>query len=215
MARAGALAAAALLCAALGFALVAAAWSLAPAAQPLPALVAGELGASGVRHPVTAVLLNFRAYDTALEIAVLLAAWLATRSFASGATRAAEPSAPPLLAALLRAAAPAIVVFGVYLLWRGEHAPGGAFHAGAMLAAGAVLASLCGVRTPLGRASVPLAAAGLAAFLAVGLATLAARGALLDYPPAWAGTLIFAIEAAATASIAVALALLFDPGLER
>jgi multisubunit Na+/H+ antiporter MnhB subunit len=215
MARAAALAIAALACVALGAALVAAATSLPPAAQGLPARVAAELGASGVRHPVTAVLLNFRAYDTALEIAVLLAAWLATRSCASVPVVPAAQSAPPLLAALLRAAAPAIVVVGVYLLWRGEHAPGGAFQAGALLAAGAVLASLCGVRIGLGRASAPLAAAGLAAFVAVGLATLAARGAFLNYPPAWAGALIFAIEAAATASIAVTLALLFDPGLER
>ncbi len=34
------------------------------------------MAASGVEHPVTAVLLNFRGYDTLLEIAVLLLALL-------------------------------------------------------------------------------------------------------------------------------------------
>jgi multisubunit Na+/H+ antiporter MnhB subunit len=215
MARQAGLVAAALLAAALGAALLVAAWTSSPAGAGLPARVAAELEASGVRHPVTAVLLNFRTYDTALEIAVLLAAWLAARSFAAAEPRAALSPAPPLLEALLRALAPVIVVVAVYLLWRGEHAPGGAFQAGALLAAGAVLASLCGVRITLGRASTAIAAAGTAAFLAVGLATLALRGAFLDYPPAWTGALILAIEAAATVSIAAALALLFDPHSER
>lgn len=40
----------------------------------LRAQVAAQLPASGVDHPVTAVLLNFRGYDTLLEIAVLLVA---------------------------------------------------------------------------------------------------------------------------------------------
>ena len=38
----------------------------------LPALVQDKLTHSGVQNPVTAVLLNFRSYDTLLEIGVLL-----------------------------------------------------------------------------------------------------------------------------------------------
>ena len=38
--------------------------------------VAAHLAESGVSHPVTAVLLNYRGYDTLLEIAVLLLALL-------------------------------------------------------------------------------------------------------------------------------------------
>jgi multisubunit Na+/H+ antiporter MnhB subunit len=60
------------LAAALLFALV----QLPPAAVDLPAQVAAHLGQSGVEHPVTAVLLNFRGYDTLLEVAVLLLALL-------------------------------------------------------------------------------------------------------------------------------------------
>lgn len=45
--------------------------------------VAARLDASGARNPVTAVLLNFRGYDTLLEIGVLLLAALAVRSVAA------------------------------------------------------------------------------------------------------------------------------------
>ena len=38
--------------------------------------VAEALPRSGVASPITAVLLNFRAYDTFLEVGVLLAAWV-------------------------------------------------------------------------------------------------------------------------------------------
>ena len=42
----------------------------------LPEAVAAHMAESGVEHPVTAVLLNFRGYDTLLEVAVLLLALL-------------------------------------------------------------------------------------------------------------------------------------------
>jgi len=40
----------------------------------LTEMVAQKMGSSGVEHPVTAVLLNFRLYDTWLELSVLLLA---------------------------------------------------------------------------------------------------------------------------------------------
>src|SRR5690242_11443125 len=42
----------------------------------LPEMVTAKMKQSGVEHPVTAVLLNFRGYDTLLEVAVLLLALL-------------------------------------------------------------------------------------------------------------------------------------------
>ena len=59
------------------------AWLLADSLFALPApaidlrpLVSANLAQSGVAHPVTAVLLNFRGFDTLLEIAVMLVALL-------------------------------------------------------------------------------------------------------------------------------------------
>jgi multisubunit Na+/H+ antiporter MnhB subunit len=60
----------------LGMALTAAIIDLPEPAIALGARVAAHLPESGVRHPVTAVLLNFRGYDTLLEVAVLLLAVL-------------------------------------------------------------------------------------------------------------------------------------------
>jgi len=51
-------------------------------ATGLSAQVAENIAASGVSNPVTAALLNFRAYDTLLEMAVLLLAVLGIRSLA-------------------------------------------------------------------------------------------------------------------------------------
>ncbi|MEW6353298.1 MAG: MnhB domain-containing protein, partial [Pseudomonadota bacterium] len=119
----------------------------------LPAPTAGlrepvmtRLADSGVRHPVTAVLLNFRGYDTLLEIGVLLLAAFGALSLRAS-ERAPPRAAPPhaLLAALTRALAPLMILTAGYLLWAGARQPGGAFQAGAVLAALGVLLRLSGV----------------------------------------------------------------------
>ncbi len=58
---------------------------------------------------------------------------------------------------------------------------------------------------------------GAAVFCAVGLSVMATGGALLQYPPDWAGLLILVIEASLTVSIALILVLLFSgaPALGR
>ena len=55
--------------------------------------VAARMPESGVRSPVTAVLLNFRGYDTFLEMLVLLLAVLGVRSAAP--LPASAPQRPP------------------------------------------------------------------------------------------------------------------------
>jgi multisubunit Na+/H+ antiporter MnhB subunit len=106
-----------------------------------------------------------------------------------------------------------MILVAAYLLWAGAHAPGGAFQAGAVLGAGGVLLVLTGWRPPpkllAGRPLLVALVAGVIAFLAVSLLTMQLGGQLLEYPPARAGALIFLIEAAATVSIAVALAAMF------
>lgn len=198
---------------ALGFvgALAAAMLELEPAAVDLRVPVAAHLGESGVSHPVTAVLLNYRGYDTLLEIAVLLLALLAILAVADD-TRIAPPRvAHPVLQALARLATPLMIVVAVYLLWAGAFRPGGAFQAGAVLAAAAVLLHLVG-QLPGWHAPRPwlrlCLAAGFALFLAVAAALLT-QGALLRYPPAAAGGLILLIEAGLTLSLGLILAGLF------
>jgi len=178
----------------------------------LRASLAGSMPSSGVTHPVTAVLLNFRAYDTFLEMLVLLLAVLGV-----GVSRPAPASAPltppsPLLEQLLRLLVPPLVVVAAYLLWIGASAPGGAFQAGAVLGAAGVL-TLLTEQHP--RAALPaslirmLLGAGVAAFTVTGLVLSLLGAGLLTFPVAHAGSLILLIEALATLAIAGTLVALF------
>ncbi|WP_111642311.1 hydrogenase subunit MbhD domain-containing protein [Marinimicrobium alkaliphilum] len=200
---------AALVSMALAALLIRAVWPLAETTQPLPAQVMTELEASGVSHPVTAVLLNFRAWDTLLELLVVLFAFLGLRQLRLAPLAHTEPW--PLLAAWGRLLAPLALVIGGYLLWRGTSAPGGAFQGGALLAAGLVVLRLNGVLPALSWRQWPVRLGvllGVTVFLAVAALTHAFGAGWLTYPVAWNTPLIVAIEVAATLSIALTLALL-------
>lgn len=168
---------------------------------------------SGARHPVTAVLLNFRGYDTFLEVGVLLLAALGVLSLHTS-KYAPSRTAPAhtVLAALTRALTPLMILTAGYLLWAGARQPGGAFQAGAVLAALGVLLRLSGV---LPAFTPPPAwrrfglVFGFVVFLAAAVSALA-HGALLEYPHAAAGVLILAIESALTLSIAFILTTLYS-----
>lgn len=182
----------------------------------LAGAVTDHIGQSGVSNPVTAVLLNFRAYDTLLELAVILSAVLGV--LALGPARRGYGLPGPVLGSLIRWLVPLLILTAGYLLWVGAHAPGGAFQAGATLAAAAVLLRLGGVdRAGLPAAAVSrwLLAAGLLVFLGVGLSLAGLGYGFLQYPAGLAGGLILVIESAATLSIAVALALAYVGGWSR
>lgn len=203
----------AMLCAALALALSGAMLALPEFAVRLPVEVAANLDASGVAHPVTAVLLNFRGYDTLLEVAVLLLALLGVFALSHHASGYAHPAAPahPVLQTLARLLAPLMVLVAGYLLWIGAYAPGGAFQAGAVLAAAGVLLRLAGLLPAWVQPGVLLRgglALGLLVFLAVAVAGLP-QGSLLHYPPALAGALILLVEAGLTLSIGLTLAGLY------
>ncbi len=171
------------------------------------------LADSGVSNPVTAVLLNFRAYDTLLELAVVLTAVLGI--LALGRMRPALAPAGALLAGLTRWLVPLLIVTSGYLLWVGAHAPGGAFQAGAMLAAAMILLHLArlpgqpGMDPQLLRLVLVI---GLAVVIGVGLVMMLVNGGFLIYFTASAGVVILLIETAATLSIAAALTLAYIGG---
>ena len=173
--------------------------------------VAENLDSSGVSNPVTAVLLNFRSYDTLLEMGVLLLALLGVWSL-GGIQKKRELSPGPVLDMLSRLLVPLLVLVAGYLLWVGAHAPGGAFQAGAVLAAAGVLLLLAGWRLGARCAGLPLRVAlvlGLGMFVVVGTALILVGGRLLEFPPSFAAALILLIEVAATLSIGVTLVALF------
>lgn len=206
---------AALLCAAL-FAALAAVVLYGPVGPGLHGEVAARLADTGVGNPVTAVLLNFRGYDTLLEVVVLLAAllgaWSLTPDRAWGARPGLREHARPdgVLASFARLLPPVGLLVGVYLLWAGADAPGGAFQAGTVLAAVWLLAAMAGLAVPPQVTRLVLRTAvvlGPGVFLAVAAAALP-WGGFLVYPPAHAKALVLLVEAMMALSIAATLGLI-------
>ncbi len=178
-------------------------------------LIESNLAASGVTNAVTAVLLNFRGYDTLLEIAVLMLATigvLSLRTETAGIWAPLEPAADPVLSSMTRLLVPLMVLTSGYLLWAGEHAPGGAFQAGAVLGAAGVLLALSGYARPgwVTRIALRVAiAVGFLVFLVIGLAPMLTGATLLQYPLGFEKLLMVLIETWLTFSIGVILVSLF------
>jgi len=191
--------------------------SLPHEAPGLSAQVAENLSTSGVNNPVTAVLLNFRGYDTLLEMGVLLLAVVAVWSLTPAPK---EPVSPPgaVLTALVRVLSPVMILAAGYLLWAGAHAPGGAFQAGSVLAAAAVLMLLSGKEMKPSWQKLPLRGVlslGLGIFMAIGLVVMLMGNRFLEYPADHAAGFILLIEGGAALSIGAALAALFLGGRPR
>jgi multisubunit Na+/H+ antiporter MnhB subunit len=190
--------------------------TLDPAGPGLVPLVATQLPQTGVGNPVTAVLLNFRAYDTLLESVVLLVALIGVWSLAedrhwggfAGLRQHARPTG--VLATFGRILPPVGLMIGVYLVWAGSEQPGGAFQGGTVLAAVWLLVAMAGL-TEAPRVASPLLRLGIvvgpALFLAIGVIGGFA-GLFLGLPVEHAKNLILLIEAGLTFSIAATLALL-------
>ncbi len=177
--------------------------------------VMANLPQSGADHPVTAVLLNFRSYDTMLELGVLFLVVIGVWSLGPvEPDPAALAPTGPVLATASRTLYPVLLLVAGYLLWVGASAPGGAFQAGAILAAGVVLAMLTGWRAPIGlRPAIEGSLIfGLAAFVCVAGTTLTYSGVLLALPPELAKGTILGIEVAATIAIGFALAAVYLGG---
>ncbi len=180
--------------------------------------LAEALPATGLGNPITGVLVVFRNLDTLLEMAVLLAAYLASRAVL-GDDKAALPLPPdqdaPLVGALVAVLVPLTVLVAIYLLNAGGQLPGGAFQGGAMLGACGVLLMLAGRLRPAPAAGPllgPALVAGTLVFAVVGLAVMAFGLPPLAIPGVWA---VYLIETAMMVSIGSTLVLLFAgaPGI--
>jgi multisubunit Na+/H+ antiporter MnhB subunit len=190
---------------------------LALPAEPggLTELVASSLPASASAQPVTAVLLDFRLYDTWLEIGVLVAAVVAVMTLRQEDDLTHLPRLPPashVLRAATRLLVPVVVLTAGLMLWLGTHAPGGALQAGAVLGAGGVLLREVGFRSVAALPGAWFRGGVLAAFvliLSIGLATLLAGSELLDLPDAASATVALIVEAVLGFSLGFVLALLF------
>lgn len=187
--------------------------SVEPEGLTAPALA--RLAESGVSNPVTAVLLNYRGYDTLLEVTVLLLAVVGVWSLREGDLSAPDLRDRPLLISFLRLLLPMLVLAAGYLLWIGAFAPGGAFQGGALLGGALVLVILGGLaprlvqRERLLRFGLVL---GVLVFAGVGALAVGMTGGLLQYPADSGKHWILLIEFAAMISIGLTLGLLYLGG---
>lgn len=186
-------------------------------APTLAPVAAGSLPAIGLGNPVTAVLMAFRAFDTFLEKVVLLLALVGVWSLSSETSWGGPPpmwrpaDRDGVLAFTAQILPPVGIMVGLYIFWNGADHPGGAFQAGAILAAMWILVMMAGLAKAPSVSLTELRfvlAAGAALFLVAGIAGFALADAFLAYPPDHAKPLILAIEAAMVVSVAVTLALL-------
>jgi multisubunit Na+/H+ antiporter MnhB subunit len=196
-----------------------AALMLSPA-NPAPTLAAeagAHLAELDVGNPVTAVLMAYRGLDTLLEKIVLLMAVIGVWSLAPDRLWGGAPDTgggvnqSGALVLLARLLPPVGTVVGIYILWVGAKAPGGAFQGGAILAAMWLLTMIAGlVAAPridsawLRRALV----VGPLVFLAIGFTGFALPGGFLSYPASVSKPVIIAIEVVLTVSIAAILVML-------
>lgn len=200
-----------------------------------PRFIEEAAAETGAANMVTAVLADYRGYDTLGETAVIFAAGLGclvVLAFAGANERPAPGMAHPfgsvLLDTVARTLVPVVLLFAVYVLVHGHVSPGGGFQGGVLFGAGLIMMRL--VWGPGGRdrgvpgfgpglrGALMLACAGILGYVGIGLAAMAFGGAFLDYgtlplgsDPAHVRELAtLGIEAAVFLTVAGTVAVLFD-----
>jgi multisubunit Na+/H+ antiporter MnhB subunit len=186
-------------------------------APTLAAEVAADIGSTGVKNPITAVLLAFRALDTLLEAIVLVIALIGVWSLGPDAAWGGRPGQRQpgdpngIFAYLARLLPPVGVVIATYIFWAGADHPGGKFQGATILAAMWMLVLMAGLAdTPpisgrwlrLGIVIGPLV------FIAIGWAGVQLAGAFLSYPVDMAKPMIVAVELALMPTLTLVLGLL-------
>jgi multicomponent Na+:H+ antiporter subunit B len=172
-----------------------------PARDTLDAPIHDHVGArylergveeTGMRNLVGAVLLNYRGFDTMVEVVVIFTALAAVLALPRGGPVADEPEAvpvSPIVLFVVRLLAPFIALFAIALLFRGHVSPGGGFQAGALFGAlfvalGLVLGRRGAARLVPDRARPWLQAAAPLTFAAVAALGWALTGSFLGFPQA-------------------------------
>lgn len=156
---------------------------------------------TGAVNMVTAVLADYRGYDTLGETAVIFAAGLGCLVILAGsrverpAPGMSHPFGSVILDASARILVPAVLLFAVYVLVHGHISPGGGFQGGVLFGSGLVMMRLIRgpSRPPRGddpgvpafgltlKGSLILACAGVLAYVGIGLAAMVFGGTFLDY----------------------------------
>jgi multicomponent Na+:H+ antiporter subunit B len=145
---------------------------------------AAAYGASGLEEGsaniVTSIVVNYRAFDTLLEVIILFTATAGVALLAVGRGHAPYREASAIVTASVPLVNLLVFMTGAVIVLTGHLSPGGGFAGGAVIASGFLLIALA-FRKPLGDALfiVLESAAGLA-ILAVGFLGLYFKGSFLE-----------------------------------
>lgn len=149
---------------------------------------------TGVSNVVTAILTTYRGFDTLGEVAVVFTAGIGvlvvlgrTSGFRPAPrVRPAGEDPSDLVGTGVRIVAPFVATLGLFVAFHGASSAGGGFQGGVIVGAAVVLVAL---GTDLGRAArwiegpvfAVVTVGGIAAFVVLGLATMALGGRVLEY----------------------------------
>jgi multicomponent Na+:H+ antiporter subunit B len=154
---------------------------------------------TGVPNLVTAVLGDYRGYDTMFETVVIFAAGIAIfailRTFGDGPPDRRRILLDPavdgdhqriIVGTTARLTIPVIQIFALYVVAHGHHSPGGGFQGGVMLGASFILVALSrdlgsALRRFSERRFLAIACAGVLIYAGFGLLCMALERNFLDY----------------------------------
>ncbi len=160
-----------------------------------PRYIESAVAETGAANMVTAVLADYRAYDTLGETVVILTAGLACLlvlgAFTPARSGPTEKKATPyefgsdIVDATSRLLIPFISLFAFYVVVHGHTSPGGGFQGGAICAAAIILVRLVRGRAPAFRLlptyTVAIGSIGVLVYTGTGLVSLFFEKNFLDY----------------------------------
>lgn len=146
-----------------------------------------------VPNLVTAVLADYRGYDTLFETVVIFTAGIAIMAVLGLVPFNAKPEdvsdgveADMIIKHTCRLLVPVIQLFALYVVAHGHHSPGGGFQGGVIFGASLILLAIANdlpgtLKRVSARTAIRLAAAGVLIYAGFGLACLLAGGEFLNY----------------------------------
>ncbi len=167
-----------------------------------PHYITRTMEETSVPNVVTAVLADYRGYDTMFETMVIFCAGITVLTILRRVGRARPKELPPrsggsgvdvILQAAARLLVPPMQIFALYVVAHGHHSPGGGFQGGVILGASFILLALAyDLRTALARIRertvLVCSAVGVLIYSGIGVLSIALGGNMLDYG-AWSGLL--------------------------
>lgn len=194
----------------------------------------GSVAETGVPNMVTAVLADYRSFDTLGETTVVMVAAIGVLLLLGGTRKrtGSEPgsdsamSLDVILAVGIRLIVPFILLFALYVQFHGDYGPGGGFQAGVIAAAAVILIAITfGLRAarliaprPVIERLIPL---GVLLFAGTGVASLLSDEDFLNYRVLAGDALaarhlgIFLVEAGVLITVFGAMVALFYAFVER